>query len=71
MQKRAIIVPDVNEFPEHIACDSRAKSEIVIPVWDVQRKIIQYVFDLDSDRLSAFDTVDLESLEKITRLLNF
>lgn len=58
------VVPDVHEFPGHIACDSRAESEIVVPVRDRRGTIIA-VFDVDSAEKCAFDEVDREELEAI------
>lgn len=58
------IVPDVHEFPGHIACDSRSESEIVVPVKDRRGTLIA-VFDVDSTEKSAFDEVDREELETI------
>jgi L-methionine (R)-S-oxide reductase len=67
-QKTALIVPDVHNFPGHIACDSRSNSEIVIPVKNNQGNIIG-VLDVDSKDLNAFDEADREGLEKIVSLL--
>jgi GAF domain-containing protein len=58
------VVKDVSAFPGHIACDSRAMSEIVVPVVDAQGHLIA-VFDVDSDRPAAFDRLDAEWLERI------
>jgi GAF domain-containing protein len=58
------VVPDVEAFPGHIACDSRSKSEIVVPVVDEQARLIA-VFDVDSDQAGAFDEIDREWLERI------
>ena len=58
------IVGDVNAFPGHIACDSRSASEIVVPVLDREGRLIA-VFDVDSERPSAFDAVDQDWLERI------
>jgi GAF domain-containing protein len=58
------VVPDVHEFPGHIACDSRAESEIVVPVRDSRGTVIA-VFDVDSAQKCAFDEVDREELEAI------
>ena len=58
------LVEDVNAFPDHIACDSRSQSEIVVPVRDAQGRLIA-VFDVDSDRAAAFDSLDAEWLERI------
>jgi len=65
---KAVIVPDVHDFPGHIACDSRSKSEIVIPLFD-ESGGIRGVLDVDSDKLSSFDEVDLEYLQMITSLV--
>ena len=67
-QKReTILVPDVNQFPGHIACDPNTKSEIVVPVFDRERTLIA-VLDVDSDRLNAFDEEDRVGLERIVGL---
>ena len=58
-----VIVPDVDEFPGHIACSSLTKSEIVVPVFK-DGKIIA-VLDVDSERTANFDDVDKEFLEKL------
>lgn len=61
------VVPDVEQFPGHIACSSLSRSEIVVPVWDNEKVIA--VLDIDSEHLATFDSVDQEWLEKIVRLL--
>jgi len=58
------IVPDVHLFPEHITCDVRSASEIVVPVFDRQGALLG-VFDIDSERQSAFDPVDQLQLERM------
>ncbi|GHT42409.1 hypothetical protein FACS189437_10310 [Bacteroidia bacterium] len=60
-EQRTIIVPDVEQFPGHIACSSESKSEIVIPLFS-EGNIIG-VLDIDSDRLNAFDEIDAKYLE--------
>ena len=65
-KRETIIVPDVNQFPGHIACDSRSKSEICVPVFDKENLIA--VLDVDSDRFDAFDEDDRAGLEKIVAL---
>lgn len=60
------IVPDVEAFPGHIACDSRSRSEIVVPVFDGAGRLIA-VFDVDSTRLAAFDETDAAGLEAILK----
>lgn len=67
-QQETIIVPDVHEFPGHIACDSRSNSEIVVPVFDADGKLAA-VLDVDSADYGAFDEVDREGLEAICRVL--
>ena len=67
-QKKAIIVPDVHQFPGHIACDSRSNSEIVVPLKDTTGKIIG-VLDVDSKEMNSFDDVDKDGLEKILQLI--
>ena len=61
---RTQLVDDVEAFPGHIACDSRSKSEIVVPVRDRSGRLIA-VFDVDSERPAAFDETDAEGLERI------
>lgn len=58
------VVEDVHAFPGHIACDGRSASEIVVPVFDPDGKLMA-VFDVDSDRPAAFDRVDKLWLEQI------
>jgi len=65
---QTITVPDVHQFEGHIACDSRSKSEIVIPLYN-QNGEIQGVLDVDSDKLNNFDEIDREWLEKINSLI--
>lgn len=59
-----VVVPDVAEFPGHITCDSRSQSEIVVPVFDRERRLIA-VFDIDSDRKNAFGPDDQRGLERL------
>jgi L-methionine (R)-S-oxide reductase len=59
-----LIVADVEQFPGHIACDARARSEIVVPVLG-QRGDLIAVLDVDSDRLDAFDADDQRGLERL------
>lgn len=67
-QKKTIVVPDVHNFPDHIACDSRSQSEIVVPVRDKNGAIVG-VLDIDSKELSTFDETDQLYLEKIVDLI--
>ena len=60
---RTLIVPDVEQFPGHIACSSDSKSEIVVPV--LQQGEVIGVLDIDSNELDSFDTIDARYLEEI------
>ena len=64
-----VVVPDVRDFPGHIACDSRSKSEITLPVFNKNGEITA-IFDVDSDRLAAFDEVDQLALTNIILLIH-
>ena len=66
-RRESIIVPDVEEFPGHIACSSLSRSEIVIPIF--KDEDIIGVLDIDSKELSTFDETDRVWLEKISALL--
>jgi GAF domain-containing protein len=61
---KTIVVPDVHDFPGHIACDSRSNSEIVSPVFDADGAIVA-VLDVDSTQFDAFDADDQAGLEAI------
>lgn len=61
-----IIVPDVDQFPGHIACSSASRSEIVVPV--IKNGTVAAVLDVDSNSLDDFSTVDQDGLEKISKL---
>lgn len=62
---RTIIVPDVEQFPGHIACSSDSRSEIVVPV--IREGKVIAVLDIDSDTLDTFDRTDAFYLEKLCR----
>lgn len=66
-EKRTIIVPDVEQFPGHIACSSASKSEIVLPAF--KNNNVALVLDVDSDRLNDFDEADREGLEQVMRIV--
>lgn len=66
--KQTVLVPDVAQFPGHIACSSFAKSEIVVPVLDRGGEVLG-VLDVDSERLEDFTQTDVGGLEAIVRLL--
>jgi GAF domain-containing protein len=61
-----IVVPDVQEFPGHIACDPASRSEIVVPI--VVRDAVVGVLDVDSPLLGRFDSTDRQGLEQIVDL---
>ncbi len=66
-EKRTIIVPDVDQFPGHIACSSASKSEIVLPAF--KHGEVYLVLDVDSDKLNDFDATDAEALERVMRII--
>lgn len=61
-----IVVPDVEQFPGHIACSSASKSEIVVPI--IKNGEVTAVLDIDSEFLNTFDEVDRKWLEKVAEL---
>jgi L-methionine (R)-S-oxide reductase len=62
--RQTVIVPDVDRFPGHITCDSRARSEIVVPVFGPDGSL-RSVLDVDSERLRMFDEEDAAGLERL------
>ena len=66
-QCETVIVPNVHEFPGHIACDSASNAEIVIPLFDGER--VLGVFDVDSTTLKRFDDQDAEGLNELVTIL--
>lgn len=66
-ERRTVVVPDVDEFLGHIACDSGSRSEIVVPI--VRRGEVVAVLDLDSYERAAFDDADAAGLQPIAELL--
>lgn len=67
-RQEIILVPDVEQFPGHIACSSASKSEIVVPVFDRNGNVMM-VLDIDSDQLNDFSEADAEGLAKIAALI--
>lgn len=63
-ERRTVIVPDVEKFPGHIACDGRSRSEIVLPVTNARGELIA-VFDVDSENVGTFDEDDARGLGDI------
>jgi len=66
-EKKAIIVPDVDLFPGHIACSSASRSEIVLPA--LKNNEVALVLDVDSDQLNDFDAIDEVHLKKIMGII--
>ena len=67
-QKKTLVVPDVEQFPGHIACSSLSRSEIVVPVFSQANEVIA-VLDIDSKELATFDETDRQYLEGICKLI--
>lgn len=67
-ERRTVLVPNVHEFPGHIACDSASNSEIVLPLIRTNGELLG-VLDLDSPVLERFDVIDQQGLERIVRTL--
>ncbi len=66
--KGTVIVPNVEEFPGHIACSSASKSEIVLPVFNSNGDVAM-ILDVDSDKLNDFSEIDAEGLAKIVEII--
>ena len=67
-RRETIIVPDVDQFPGHIACSSASRSEIVLPVFH-RNGTVAMVLDVDSDQLDDFSETDADALKKILKLI--
>lgn len=67
LEKKTIVVPDVDLFPGHIACSSDSKSEIVLPAF--KNDTVALVLDIDSDQLNDFTALDARYLEQVMRLV--
>jgi GAF domain-containing protein len=65
--QKTILVPNVDEFPGHIACSSASKSEIVLPAFKDGK--VALVLDVDSDQLNDFDHIDQRALEQVMRVV--
>lgn len=66
-QQQVIVVPDVDQFPGHIACSSASKSEIVLPIMKNGQCV--GVLDVDSDELNQFDQIDAEYLQQLMLII--
>ena len=68
-EDRTLVVPDVEQFPGHIACSSESRSEIVVPLHDSEGNVTG-VLDIDSKELATFDDIDARWLEEIARVIS-
>ena len=68
LENRTLVVPDVEQFPGHIACSSLSRSEIVVPLRDDRGQVVG-VLDIDSKELATFDDVDARWLEEIAAII--
>lgn len=64
---KTMVVPNVDEFPGHIACSSDSKSEIVLPAF--KDGAVSLILDVDSDQLNDFDETDVEALERLMSII--
>lgn len=67
-ERKTIVVPDVEKFPGHIACSSRSRSEIVVPV--IREGTVAMVLDIDSEELNTFDKTDEHYLGEMVGIIN-
>lgn len=67
-QNKTLVVPNVDEFPGHIACSSASKSEIVLPVFNNKNEVVM-ILDVDSEHLNHFDEVDEKYLSEVVKLI--
>ena len=67
-EKKTIIVPDVNQFPGHIACSSESQSEIVVPI--IKNQEVAMILDVDSDTVNDFDEVDEKYLNELANYIS-
>jgi L-methionine (R)-S-oxide reductase len=65
---QTILVDDVDKFPGHIACSSASKSEIVVPIFNKDKKVVG-VLDVDDDKYAMFDLTDKKYLEELAALV--
>jgi GAF domain-containing protein len=67
-EMKTMLVPDVDEFPGHIACSAASRSEIVVPI--IREGQVSMVLDIDSDKLNDFDATDQEQLELLAKMIS-
>ena len=68
LERRTLVVPDVEKFPGHIACSSLFSFWNVVPIYNKEGKAIG-VLDIDSTQLNAFDEIDAQYLEQAMRIM--
>lgn len=68
-QNKILVVPNVDEFPGHIACSSASKSEIVLPILNNKNEVVM-IFDIDSEHFNHFDATDEKYLSEVTQLIS-
>ena len=68
LNAESLVVPDVHQFPGHIACDSASNSEIVVPIFEKQKVVA--VIDIDSPEFNTFDEEDRKGLEAFSKILS-
>lgn len=67
-KKETIVVPNVDDFPGHISCNSMSKSEIVVPIFDKSNNEVIMVLDVDSETLDFFDKIDALYLQQLAKI---
>jgi GAF domain-containing protein len=67
-QSATVVVPDVEQFPGHIACSSESRSEIVVPIYNKEKEVVA-VLDIDSRELATFDEIDQAYLERLSGII--
>ena len=68
-KKETLVVPNVHEFPGHIACSSASNSEIVVPVFSNEHEVL-LILDIDSDQFNCFDLTDKKYLEILATIIS-
>lgn len=69
-EQKTQLVPDVEQFPGHIACSSATKSEIVVPIFNQNDEVVG-VLDVDSEKFDTLDEIDVQYLEKIAEIIKY
>lgn len=67
-KQESVLVPNVHEFPSHIACDSKSNSEVVVPLFNESKNLLG-VLDIDSEQFNAFDNIDVNNLESLSAIV--